>query len=252
MSETEAILTIEKLNKYFGKKHILKDLELTVRKNEIISIIGPSGAGKSTFLRCINFLEKPTSGDYTFNGRHFKAETLTGDDIIYMRRNTAMVFQQFNRFQEKTAVENITFGLIKVQHYTKNEAEEIAHGLLRKVGLESHAGYYPAQLSGGQQQRVAIARAVALNPKIILFDEPTSALDPEMIGTVLEVMHTLADEGQTMIIVTHEMNFARHVSDQIIFMSDGLIVEKGSPEEIFEHPREIRTRQFLDTILRKE
>lgn len=251
MDDSRVILEIKNLNKYFGKKHILRNLELTVHKNEIISMIGPSGAGKSTFLRCINFLEKPTDGEYNFNGRSFQAANATGDDIIYMRRNTAMVFQQFNLFREKTAIENIIFGLVKVQHKAPREAEQIALELLKKVGLETHAHYYPAQMSGGQQQRVAIARAVALNPKIILFDEPTSALDPEMIGTVLEVMRGLADEGQTMIIVTHEMNFARQVSDKVIFMSDGTIVESGSAEEVFANPKEKRTRQFLDTILRK-
>ncbi|MGE9922517.1 amino acid ABC transporter ATP-binding protein [Acidaminococcus fermentans] len=242
------MLQLQHLNKYFGKQHILKDVDLTVHENEVVSIIGPSGAGKSTLLRCVNYLEKPESGSYAFDEVTFDAAHVKKRDICYMRQNTAMVFQQFNLFNEMTVKENVEFGLLKVKHMKPEQAAAISRELLAKVGMEERADYYPAQLSGGQQQRAAIARAVALDPKIILFDEPTSALDPEMIGKVLDVIRMLAGEGRTMIIVSHEMNFVRKISDQVVFMSDGAVVETGTAQELFENPKEPRTKQFFETL----
>ncbi|WP_186725927.1 amino acid ABC transporter ATP-binding protein [Rummeliibacillus sp. SL167] len=242
------MLEIRDLQKCFGKQQILKNMNLTISKGEVISLIGPSGSGKSTFLRCINYLEKPNKGHFTIGDVSFDAETVKKENISYMRKNTAMVFQQFNLFKEKTARENIELGLIKVHKKTKEEARTISENLLKKVGLEHRKNYYPSQLSGGQQQRVAIARAVALNPQIILFDEPTSALDPEMVGMVLDVIRQFAEDGQTMIIVSHEMNFVKEVSDRIIFMSEGTIIEEGTPKEIFENTKEERTKKFLERV----
>lgn len=248
MAEKKILLQLQHLNKYFGKQHILKDVDLTVHENEVVSIIGPSGAGKSTLLRCVNYLEKTESGSYAFDGVTFDAAHVKNRDIRYMRQNTAMVFQQFNLFHEMTVKENVEFGLLKVKHMKPEQAAAISRELLAKVGMEERADYYPAQLSGGQQQRAAIARAVALDPKIILFDEPTSALDPEMIGKVLDVIRILAGEGRTMIIVSHEMNFVRKISDQVVFMSDGAVVETGTAQELFENPKEPRTKQFFETL----
>ena len=248
MAEKKILLQLQHLNKYFGKQHILKDVDLTVHENEVVSIIGPSGAGKSTLLRCVNYLEKPESGSYAFDEVTFDAAHVKKRDICYMRQNTAMVFQQFNLFNEMTVKENVEFGLLKVKHMKPEQAAAISRELLAKVGMEERADYYPAQLSGGQQQRAAIARAVALDPKIILFDEPTSALDPEMIGKVLDVIRRLAGEGRTMIIVSHEMNFVRKISDQVVFMSDGAVVETGTAQELFENPKEPRTKQFFETL----
>lgn len=248
MAEKKILLQLQHLNKYFGKQHILKDVDLTVHENEVVSIIGPSGAGKSTLLRCVNYLEKPESGSYAFDEVTFDAAHVKKRDICYMRQNTAMVFQQFNLFHEMTVKENVEFGLLKVKHMKPEQAAAISRELLAKVGMEERADYYPAQLSGGQQQRAAIARAVALDPKIILFDEPTSALDPEMIGKVLDVIRMLAGEGRTMIIVSHEMNFVRKISDQVVFMSDGAVVETGTAQELFENPKEPRTKQFFETL----
>ena len=248
MAEKKILLQLQHLNKYFGKQHILKDVDLTVHENEVVSIIGPSGAGKSTLLRCVNYLEKPESGSYAFDGVTFDAAHVKKRDICYMRQNTAMVFQQFNLFHEMTVKENVEFGLLKVKHMKPEQAAAISRELLAKVGMEERADYYPAQLSGGQQQRAAIARAVALDPKIILFDEPTSALDPEMIGKVLDVIRMLAGEGRTMIIVSHEMNFVRKISDQVVFMSGGAVVETGTAQELFENPKEPRTKQFFETL----
>ncbi|SFO55883.1 L-cystine transport system ATP-binding protein [Acidaminococcus fermentans] len=248
MAEKKILLQLQHLNKYFGKQHILKDVDLTVHENEVVSIIGPSGAGKSTLLRCVNYLEKPESGSYAFDEVTFDAAHVKKRDICYMRQNTAMVFQQFNLFNEMTVKENVEFGLLKVKHMKPEQAAAISRELLAKVGMEERADYYPAQLSGGQQQRAAIARAVALDPKIILFDEPTSALDPEMIGKVLDVIRMLAGEGRTMIIVSHEMNFVRKISDQVVFMSDGAVVETGTAQELFENPKEPRTKQFFETL----
>lgn len=248
MAEKKILLQLQQLNKYFGKQHILKNVDLTVRENQVVSIIGPSGAGKSTLLRCVNYLEKPETGTYSFDGVTFDAAHVKSRDIRFMRQNTAMVFQQFNLFHEMTVKENVEFGLLKVKHKSPEEAAAISQKLLAKVGMEERADFYPAQLSGGQQQRAAIARAVALDPKIILFDEPTSALDPEMIGKVLDVIRMLAGEGRTMIIVSHEMNFVRKISDQVVFMSDGAVVETGTPQDLFENPREERTKQFFETL----
>lgn len=245
----ESLLSIQNLSKQYGKQTILKHVTLNVAPKEVISVIGPSGAGKSTLLRCINFLERPTEGIYRLANRTFDVKMANAEDVAYMRQNTGMVFQQFNLFREKTAAENITFGLIKVQKKSKEEAEDIAVALLKKVGLTGKENHFPSQLSGGQQQRVAIARAVALNPKVLLLDEPTSALDPEMIRKVLEVVQTLANEGQTMIIVSHEMNFVKRISDRVVFMCDGVIGEEGTAQQIFEHPTTVRTRQFLENIL---
>ncbi len=242
------MLEIKNLKKSFGSNNVLKDISISVEKGEVVSIIGPSGSGKSTFLRCINYLERPEQGSISFAGVNFKAETVKKENIKYMRENTAMVFQQFNLFKEKTAKENIELGLKKVQKKSKEEASRIAEDLLIKVGLEDKRNHYPAHLSGGQQQRVAIARAVSLAPKIILFDEPTSALDPEMVGMVLEVIRKFVEEGQTMIIVSHEMNFVKEISDKVIFMNDGYVVEQGTPEEIFELSKEERTQQFLKRV----
>lgn len=247
--ETKPLLSIQNLVKRFGDQIILKNISIDIFPREVVSIIGPSGAGKSTLLRCINFLERPTEGIYHLDTDQFDVQKASSEDIAYMRRNTGMVFQQFNLFKEKTAKENITFGLIKVQRKSKEDADAIAQQLLEKVGLAGKENYFPAQLSGGQQQRVAIARAVALNPKVLLFDEPTSALDPEMIKKVLEVVQTIANEGQTMVIVSHEMNFVRRISDRVIFMCNGMIEEEGSPDTIFEHPKSGRTKQFLENIL---
>ena len=251
MAEKKILLQLQQLNKSFGKQHILKDVDLTVEENQVVSIIGPSGAGKSTLLRCIDYLERPETGTYEFDGRKFDAARVTRDDIRFMRQNTAMVFQQFNLFHEMTVKENVEFGLLKVKHRKPEEAAAISKNLLEKVGMASRADFYPVQLSGGQQQRAAIARAVALDPKVILFDEPTSALDPEMIGKVLEVIRVLAAEGRTMVIVSHEMNFVRKISDKVVFMSDGAVVETGTPEEVFDHPQEARTKQFFETLNRE-
>lgn len=251
MSEKEVLFDIQHLFKYFGKLKTLDDVSLQIHKNEVISIIGPSGAGKSTFLRCLNFLERPEQGIYDFGDLHLDVAKATNEDILKVRRRTCMVFQSFNLFKEMTAQENIEFGLIKVQNKTKAEAEKIATALLKKVGLEDRATHYPAQLSGGQQQRVAIARAVALNPEIILFDEPTSALDPEMIGKVLDVIRDLASEGQTMVIVSHEMNFVRKISDRVVFMAEGAIEEIGTPDEFFDNPKTQRAQQFLAKVLQR-
>lgn len=242
------LLEITQLKKSFGTNHVLRGIDFHIDKGQIVSLIGPSGSGKSTFLRCVNFLEKPENGDMVFGQRSFGVGNAKKEDISYMRTHTAMVFQNFNLFREMTAKENIEFGLIKVKKKTKKEASDIAEELLHKVGLSDKAYHYPVHLSGGQQQRVAIARAVSLSPDIILFDEPTSALDPEMIGIVLDVIKKFAEEGQTMIIVSHEMGFVKEISDRVVFMSDGLVVEEGSPVEIFEETKQERTKQFLSRV----
>lgn len=242
------LLKVQGLGKSFGSKEILKNINIEVKKSEVISIIGPSGAGKSTLLRCINYLEHPTKGNLRLGPVRFEADRAGRKEILYMRQHTGMVFQQFYLFKEMTALENITFGLMKVQGKKKDEAEEIGYKLLDQVGLSGREDAYPVQLSGGQQQRVAIARAVALNPDLLLFDEPTSALDPEMIQTVLAVIQKLAQEGRTMVIVSHEMNFVRRISDRVVFMADGQIAEQGTSEEIFDHPKEFRTRTFFESL----
>jgi len=234
------------VNKWFGPLHVLNDIDLQVSAGEVLVVCGPSGSGKSTLIRCINMLEPIQQGEIVVDGMSLKDPAT---DITKLRAEVGMVFQQFNLYPHMTALQNITLAPMKVRKQSREEAERIAQDLLVKVGIPEKAGEYPAQLSGGQQQRVAIARALAMQPKIMLFDEPTSALDPEMINEVLDVMVSLAKEGMTMIVVTHEMGFARKVSHRIIFMDEGRIVEEGSPQEFFANPKEERTRTFLSKIL---
>ncbi|MBQ3378562.1 MAG: amino acid ABC transporter ATP-binding protein [Clostridia bacterium] len=237
---------VKNLCKSFGNTEVLKGMDLEVSEGEVVCLIGPSGSGKSTFLRCLNQLEMPTSGEIEIDGYLI---TDKHTNINKVRENIGMVFQQFNLFHHLTAKKNIMMAPIDRKKLSKKEAEEKALELLKRVGLSDKADSYPRQLSGGQQQRVAIARALAMNPDIMLFDEPTSALDPEMVGGVLQVMKELAAAGMTMIVVTHEMGFARDVADRIVFMSDGYIVEEGPPSEIFTNPKEPRTRDFLNHVL---
>jgi polar amino acid transport system ATP-binding protein len=240
------MLDVRHLSKRFGDLEVLTDINLHVDEGEVVCIIGPSGSGKSTFLRCINLLEKPTGGMIVYRGK----DTCSRDmDIRQLREEVGMVFQQFNLFPLKTVLENITLAPVLTKTKSKAEAKKIALELLDKVGLSEKADASPSTLSGGQQQRVAIARALAMEPKALLFDEPTSALDPELVGDVLSVMKNLAKEGMTMLVVTHEMGFARDVAHRVIFMDNGTIVEEGKPEDIFTKPREDRTRAFLSRIL---
>ncbi|HFI0621585.1 TPA: amino acid ABC transporter ATP-binding protein [Streptococcus suis] len=243
---TEAIISIKDLHKYFGENEVLKGIDLDIQQGQVVVIIGPSGSGKSTFLRTMNLLEVPTKGTVTFEGVDI---TDKSNDIFKMREKMGMVFQQFNLFPNMTVLENITLSPIKTKGIAKSEAEAKAHELLAKVGLPDKADAYPQSLSGGQQQRIAIARGLAMDPDVLLFDEPTSALDPEMVGEVLAVMQDLAKSGMTMVIVTHEMGFAREVADRVIFMDGGYIVEDGTPEEVFEHTKEERTKDFLSKVL---
>ncbi|WP_236674835.1 amino acid ABC transporter ATP-binding protein [Enterococcus sp. BWR-S5] len=242
----KAIIDIQHLYKAFGDVQVLKDIDYQVQQGEVAVIIGPSGSGKSTFLRCLNLLETPTSGKIFFEGTDI---TDKKNDIFKMREKMGMVFQQFNLFPNMTVMENLVLSPTKVKKMTKEVAEEVAWQLLKKVGLEEKASDYPQSLSGGQQQRIAIARALAMEPDIMLFDEPTSALDPEMVGEVLHVMKELVDEGMTMVVVTHEMGFAKEVGDTILFMDGGKIVEQGPPEQIFDQPRSERTIDFLSKVL---
>ncbi|CUN34381.1 MULTISPECIES: amino acid ABC transporter ATP-binding protein [Mitsuokella] len=239
------MIDIENLRKSFGDVEVLKGIDLTIKEKEVVVIIGPSGSGKSTLLRCMNYLEEPTSGKVSVDGIVLDGEA----NINKVREEVGMVFQRFNLFPHMTVLDNIMLAPIKVRHITKAEAEDTARKLLARVGLADKADAYPSQLSGGQQQRVAIARALAMKPKVMLFDEPTSALDPEMVGEVLDVMRKLAEEGMTMVIVTHEMGFAREVGDRLLFVDDGRIIEQGDPKEVFEHPQEERTRLFLSKVL---
>jgi polar amino acid transport system ATP-binding protein len=234
------------VNKWFGPLHVLNDVDLSVRVGEVLVVCGPSGSGKSTLIRCINKLEPIQKGEIVVDGMALSDPTA---DITKLRAEVGMVFQQFNLYPHMTVLQNITLAPVKVRKQSREEAERIARALLVKVGIPEKAAHYPAQLSGGQQQRVAIARALAMQPKIMLFDEPTSALDPEMINEVLDVMVNLAKEGMTMIVVTHEMGFARKVSHRIIFMDEGRIVEEGDPQAFFASPKEERTRTFLSKIL---
>ena len=234
------------LYKSFGDLNVLNGINFQVEDGEVVCLIGPSGSGKSTILRCLNKLEKATSGTIIVDGYEI---TKKGTDINKVRQNIGMVFQQFNLFPHLSVVENIMMAPVDLKLMTKAEAKETAMALLERVGLAEKADAYPKQLSGGQQQRVAIARALAMKPDIMLFDEPTSALDPEMVGEVLQVMRELADGGMTMVVVTHEMGFARDVADRVVFMSDGVIVEQGTPDEIFSNPKEQRTRDFLSCVL---
>lgn len=240
------MIVVHNLSKNFGNLEVLRDVNLTVREQEVVVVIGPSGSGKSTLLRCLNMLEEPTAGEIVIDGNTI---TNSKTDINKVREEVGMVFQRFNLFPHKTALENITLAPIQVKGMSKAGAEERAYSLLTKVGLMDKAQVYPDSLSGGQQQRVAIARALAMQPRIMLFDEPTSALDPEMVGEVLSVMKDLAREGMTMVVVTHEMGFAREVGDRVIFMDEGRLVEEGTPEEIFSNAKNERTRAFLSKIL---
>jgi L-cystine transport system ATP-binding protein len=239
------ILQVDNLRKSFGSNEILKGVTFSVDEGDVLGIIGSSGSGKSTILRCINYLEKPTGGHIRFAEREFDIETAGKEDIRYMRSHTAMVFQQFNLFKYKTALENVMEGLVVVQKRPKKDAEILSRELLDRVGLNNRTDYYPRELSGGQQQRVAIARALALDPKLIMLDEPTSALDPEMIGEVLDVIREVANSGKTMIIVSHEMNFINDIANHVLFLDEGRILEEGAPRALFRKPRLERTRQFL-------
>ncbi|MEH7332336.1 amino acid ABC transporter ATP-binding protein [Neobacillus drentensis] len=241
-----SIITVKNLRKSFGKVEVLKDINAAVQEKEVVCVIGPSGSGKSTFLRCLNRLEEISGGEVVINGHDITDSKI---NINKVRQEVGMVFQQFNLFPHKSVLENITMGPIKILGTEKAEAEKIALELLSKVGLREKANSYPGELSGGQKQRVAIARALAMNPKIMLFDEPTSALDPEMVGDVLEVMKQLAKEGMTMVVVTHEMGFAREVGDRVIFMDGGYIVEENIPNELFSNPQHERTKAFLSKVL---
>lgn len=243
------MLEIRDIHKSFGNLEILKGIDLTIDKGDVVVILGPSGSGKTTLLRCINFLERADQGHALFGDTDVNLKTATKKQIHGIRQRVAFVFQNYNLFNNKTALENVTEGLITGRKIPKAQASEIGRAALDKVGLSDKYNAYPSQLSGGQQQRVGIARAVALNPDIILFDEPTSALDPEWVGEVLTVMKEIASEGTTMLVVTHEMSFARDVASRVIFMDGGAVVEQGTPKEIFTQPKEERTRQFLKRVL---
>ena len=239
------MIFVKNLHKYFGKLEVLKGIDCHIREKEVVVVIGPSGSGKSTFLRCLNKLEEPTSGEIIVDGIPLNSEV----NVNAIRREVGMVFQRFNLFPHMTAIQNIILAQEVVRKTSKAEARKIGLELLDKVGLSDKADEYPDRLSGGQQQRVAIARALAMKPKIMLFDETTSALDPEMVGEVLSVMKDLAREGMTMVVVTHEMGFAREVGDRVIFMDEGIIMEEGEPNEVFAHPKNPRTQAFLSKIL---
>lgn len=243
------MLEIKNIHKSFGKNEILKGVDLKIDKGDVVVILGPSGSGKTTLLRCINFLERADQGTASFGELNVDLKTASKKDILAIRKKTAFVFQNYNLFNNKTALENVAEGLIIGRKMPKAEAYEISKKALDKVGLSEKYDSYPSQLSGGQQQRVGIARAVALNPDIILFDEPTSALDPELVGEVLQVMKDIAKEGTTMLVVTHEMGFAKDVANKVIFMDGGNIVEEGTPHEIFVTPKEERTQRFLRRVL---
>ena len=240
------MIAVKDLKKNFEGLEVLKGVDLEVKKGECVVFIGPSGSGKSTFLRCLNLLEIPTSGEIIFDG---VSMTDPGTDIDKMRQRMGMVFQHFNLFPNMTILKNLTLAPIRTKHLTKAQAEQKAMELLKRVGLEDKAGGYPAQLSGGQKQRVAIVRALCMDPEVMLFDEPTSALDPEMVGEVLDVMRELANSGMTMVCVTHEMGFAREVADRVLFLEDGKILEEGTPEQIFGNPQQARTKEFLNKVL---
>ncbi|RXK17366.1 amino acid ABC transporter ATP-binding protein [Macrococcus sp. DPC7161] len=240
------MIKIKNLHKQFGKVEVLKGIDLEVKEGEVVAIIGPSGSGKSTLLRCLNLLESPTSGEIIFEGVPLTAK---GTDINKLRQKMGMVFQSFNLFPHKTVIENLMLTPQLLKKGTKADLEVKAYALLEKVGLKDRATHYPSQLSGGQKQRVAIARALAMEPDVMLFDEPTSALDPEVVGDVLEVMKTLAKEGMTMVVVTHEMGFAREVADRVIFMDHGIVQEDATPEQLFTNPQNERAKAFLSKVL---
>lgn len=240
------MITVNNLHKSFGELEVLKGIDATVDESEVVCVIGPSGSGKSTFLRCLNLLEDITEGEVTIDGDVLTDPNVNINDV---RSQVGMVFQHFNLFPHKTVLENITLGPTKVRNLSENEANDAALKLLDKVGLSDKSDKYPDSLSGGQKQRVAIARSLAMEPKVMLFDEPTSALDPELVGDVLEVMKGLAQEGMTMVVVTHEMGFAREVGDRVLFMDEGVIMEEGKPFQIFDDPQDPRTQSFLSKIL---
>ena len=247
MQSQMPILEARSLKKSFGELDVLKGINFSIKPQELVFVIGPSGSGKSTMLRCFNRLEEPTEGSVIFNGIDL---TAPNTNINAIRQHIGMVFQQFNLYPHLTVMRNITLALQKVSRKGADEAKEIARQVLRQVELEEKINAYPAELSGGQQQRVAIGRAMALEPKVMLFDEPTSALDPELVGSVLRVIKQLRESGMTMVVVSHEMRFAREAADRIVFMCDGLIVEEGSPKQIFDHPKQLRTREFVSEISR--
>ena len=240
------MIDVKNLHKYFGSLEVLKGIDCHIDKGECVCVIGPSGSGKSTFLRCLNLLETPTKGDIVIDDMHLTEKDF---DVDAMRKRVGMVFQHFNLFPHLTILENVTLAPIRHKMMTEEQAKEKAMELLNRVGVGDKADNYPAQLSGGQKQRVAIARSLALSPEVMLFDEPTSALDPEMVGEVLEVMKQLTQEGMTMVVVTHEMGFAREVANRVFFMDGGGILEEGTPEQIFDHPQEERTKAFLSKVL---
>ncbi|MGI5077876.1 amino acid ABC transporter ATP-binding protein [Treponema maltophilum] len=240
------MIEVKDLKKQFGKLAVLKGISETIERSEKVVIIGPSGSGKSTFLRCLNLLEQPTSGSIRFKGLEITDKKV---DIDAVRQKMGMVFQHFNLFPHLTVLENIMLAPVTLKLMTKEQAREQAFTLLKRIGLEDKAGVYPSQISGGQKQRIAIVRSLAMKPEVMLFDEPTSALDPEMVGEVLALMKELAEEGMTMAVVTHEMGFAREVADKVLFMDDGLVAEKGRPEQIFNHPQNKRLQQFLQRVL---
>lgn len=242
----KSLIQVKGLEKSFGKQSVLKGIDTEIKKGEVVVIIGPSGSGKSTFLRCLNLLETPTKGQVIFEGVDI---TATQNDLYAMREKMGMVFQNFNLFPNLTVMENLTLAPTKVKRQSKSEAVAYGEHLLAKVGLQDKAAAYPQSLSGGQKQRIAIARALAMQPDVMLFDEPTSALDPEMVGEVLQVMKDLAKEGMTMVIVTHEMGFAKEVGDRVLFMDEGVVMEEGLPQELFEHPQNPRTCDFLSKVL---
>lgn len=243
------MIQLKGIHKSFGKNEVLKGVDLSVKKGEVVVILGPSGSGKTTLLRCINFLEAADDGEMTIGSSQVHFKHISSGEILNIRRQTAMVFQNYNLFSNMNALENVMEGLVTARKVPREKAREIAQNALDKVGLKDKYDAYPLQLSGGQQQRVGIARAVALNPEVILFDEPTSALDPELVGEVLSVMRKVAKDGITMVVVTHEISFASDIADHIVFMDGGVIVEEGSPQEIFTQPKEERTKQFLERIL---
>ena len=241
------MIDVKNLNKKFGENHVLKDINEHIEKGEKVVIVGPSGSGKSTFLRCLNLMERPTSGHIIVEGQDIT--TAKSNEVNQIRRKMGMVFQHFNLFPHLTIIDNITLAPVKLKLMTKEEARLKAVELLKRVGLEDKANAYPAQLSGGQKQRIAIIRSQAMNPEVMLFDEPTSALDPEMVGEVLDLMKQLAEEGMTMIVVTHEMGFAREVASRVMFMADGHVLEQNTPEEFFKNPQNDRLKDFLGKIL---
>lgn len=245
------MIKVENLHKYFNQQHVLKGINFSVNKGEVVSILGPSGSGKSTLLRCINFLEQPTNGIVEISGKRVNVESARKVDIQSLRLSTGMVFQQYNLFKNLTVLQNVMVGLTSVKNISSNEAKKVSIDILEKVGLQDRLEHYPVQLSGGQQQRVGIARALALNPEVLLFDEPTSSLDPELVGEVLTVIKDVAKEGNTMLIVTHELNFAREISDRIIFMENGMILEEGPAEQMYTNPSVERTKQFISKVLKK-